>query len=536
MRILEATDDRLERFARRLCIGLSTLACLALPAGADPTSPLTLIVPNDALGAVYDPATRGIDIEPDYVIEEFLIEGQATVYNHATDPPVRGDILPIGHLTNAPYRTRLMVRRPADPADFNGTVVIEWWNSTSGFDTAQVWDPSHDYFTREGVAYVGWTNSNQSLAFLVGRCIPPGLPLFDLCGARYESLFLEDNGQAYEIGSQIANALKNGPNSPLPESFAVERVYHAGYSQQGGSMVTYASAFHLPGVNDGYFIQAFGGARDIKEGLPCGDPEAEPFPDCPRQLEGDQRLVRTDLPVPVIRAHTETDAHFDLFGAPSQEDSETFRYYEMAGTAHATLQLDAPFGLPFLLEALCEFPSNTLADGPVFGSFLFNAMWENLERQVVDGVAPPQGDMIQRNESGIVRDGFGNALGGIRLPELDVPVASYAPSNTAKLLPPQIEELAELFCRLAGAAIPFDTEQLETLYPTRPDFLALYEASADALVSERFLLPEDAETLKTIAVPEPGATTLRLLAVIALAFAARRRRPGSISAGAQASS
>ena len=128
---------------------------------------------------------------------------------------------------------------------------------------------------------MGWTNSNQSLAFLLGRCIPPGLPLFDLCGARYESLFLEDDGQAYEIGSQIANALKNGPNSPLPESFTVERVYHAGYSQQGGSMVTYASAFHLPGVNDGYFVQAAGSSRDIKEGLPCGDPEAEMFPDCP---------------------------------------------------------------------------------------------------------------------------------------------------------------------------------------------------------------------------------------------------------------
>ena len=239
--------------------------------------------------------------------------------------------------------------------------------------------------------------------------------------------------------------------------------------------------------------------------------------------EGEQRLVRTDLPVPVVRAHTETDVNAGLFGASTQEDTETFRYYEMAGTAHATLHLNAPFGLPFLLEALCEFPSNTLADGPVFGSFLFNAMWENMERQVVDDVAPPHGALIERDAGGIARDPFGNALGGVRLPELDVPVARYEPSNTARLLPPQIAELAELFCRLAGAAIPFDSEQLEVLYPTPESFLSPYEESADALVAERFLLPEDADTLKTIEAPEPGITALSLGAVIVLALAALRR-------------
>jgi hypothetical protein len=508
----------------RIFFSLLVLTCLVLPAGADPTSPLTLIVPDDELGAVYDPTSRGTDIGPDYVIEEFLIDGEATVYNYATDPPVRGDVLPIAHLTNVPYRTRLMVRRPADPSDFNGTVVIEWWNSTPGFDTAQVWDPSHDYFRREGVAYVGWTNSNQSLSFLVGGCTISILP--KLCGQRYESLFLGDNGQAYEIGSQIANALKNGPSSPLPEGFVVERVYHAGYSQQGGSMVTYASAFHLPGVNDGYFVQAFGSARDIKDGLPCGDPQADPFPDCPRQLEGEQRLVRTDLPVPVMRSHTETDVASGLFGASSQEDSETFRYYEMAGTAHATLNDDPFLGLP--IGNYCASTTNTLADGPVFGSFLFNAMWENLERQVVDGVAPPHGDLIERENDEIVRDELGNALGGVRLPELDVPIASYGPSNgVGDDVPAFIPaELIDLFCRLAGTVTPLEPELLRALYPTSQDFLTSYEESADALVEARFLLPEDAETLKTIAAPEPSATALRLGAVIALALVARgRRRP-----------
>ncbi len=514
----------------QILVWLMAISFLALPAAADPTAPLTLVPPDDELGPLFDPTVRGQDLGPGYVIEEFIIEGGATVYNYVSDPPVRGEIAPIENLTNLPYRTRLMVWRPADPAAFNGTVVIEWWNSTAGFDVSPAWDASHDYFTRNGIVYVGWTNSNQSLSFLVDHCRPPGLPLFDLCGARYETLFLEDNGQAYEIGTQIANALKNGPNSPLPEAYVVERVYHTGQSQQGGSMVTYASAFHLEGVNDGYFIQAAGSSRSIKDGTPCGEPEAEPFPDCPRRLEGEQRRVRTDLPVPVVRSQTETDVSFGLLsGDPSQEDTDTFRYYELPGTAHTTTHEDvSPFGLPFLLVDLCAFPVNSLADGPVFGKFLYNAMWGNMEWQN-DGVAPPQGDLITRDAGEIARDEFGNALGGIRLPELDVPVATYEPSNVpARMFPEPVGGLAELFCRLSGAVVAFEAEQLEALYPTREDFLTPYEARADALVDARFLLPEDAETLKTIAAPEPGVVTLGLAAAVALALVAGRRHDSNV--------
>ena len=305
------------------------VVALTLPlklALADPTGPLTLSRPDDALGPMHEPAVRGLDdSESGYVVEEFFIAGEATVYNYRTNPPKRGDIVPIEDQTNLPYQTRLIVRRPAEPEDFNGTVVIEWWNSTAGFDTAPVWDPSHEYFTRKGIVYIGWTNSNQSISFLVNNCNPiPEFAFLNSCGPIYESLFLTDNGQAYEIGSQIANALKNGPNSPLPDEYEVERVFHAGQSQQGGSMVTYASAFHLEGVNDGYFVQAAGTARDINAGTECDDPEAAPFPDCTPELEGKQRLVRTNLPVPVYRAHTESDMPRVISGETRQKDTKTF--------------------------------------------------------------------------------------------------------------------------------------------------------------------------------------------------------------------
>ena len=50
-----------------------------------------------------------------YVEEEFLISGSANVYDWQTD----GSLTVKG--ANNPYTTRIVVRRPADPAKFSGT-------------------------------------------------------------------------------------------------------------------------------------------------------------------------------------------------------------------------------------------------------------------------------------------------------------------------------------------------------------------------------------------------------------------------------
>src|SRR5690606_5934823 len=330
------------------------LALAAGRAAADPTALPIVTLPDDSLGEPFWAAVRLVeDLPVPYVEEEFFIEGTASVYNYATLPAVRGQIVEIPELSELPYKTRIIVRRPADPAHFDGTVVIEWMNSTSGFDVSTVWDLSAEYFAREGKVYVGWTNSNQSLAFLLGGCQPVEF-LPATCGTRYASLLISENGQAYEIGSQIATLMRDPQASPLPEEYVVERVYHAGQSQQGGSIVTYASAFHLPGVNDGYFIQNAGTARAINGGEPCG-PAAPPFPDCTPVLEDDQRLVDTDLPVPVVRMQTETDlALLGVLGSGTrQQDTPNFRYYEIAGGAHSPFHDVELFGVGIPISIFC---------------------------------------------------------------------------------------------------------------------------------------------------------------------------------------
>jgi hypothetical protein len=483
---------------------LPLLAALLLPlaAAAAPTDPVLFERPDDALGEMHPVGLRTLaDVAPDYVEEELLVSGHATVYTYEEQP--RREVV-VPRDPDVPYQTRLIVRRPADPSRFRGTLVVEWFNSTASFDAAPVWDASAEFFAREGWAYVGVTNSNTPIGFLRGGCRLGGVLLVARCGQRYATLSLPENGQAYEVMSQLAHALKQGGTAgPLPPAYRVRRVLHAGQSQQGGSVITYATAFHFP-ANDGYFVQTFSTARAINSGPACGAANAPPYPGCTPALAGRERLVRTDLPVPVYQAMTETDMEIDfgvIANEARQRDTRHYRYYEMAGTAHTGVHEGVDV-VPRLLtlEQACLNPLNTHADGPVFGAYLLNAMWKNMEREARFGIPAPQGRPIRVLDGAVARDAFGNARGGLRLPELDVPVATYAPNNEVDVdaIPPLLEPvipLLNLFCVLSGSVFPFDEATLASLYPSPERFVARYRQRLGVLLRRRFLLPEDARKL-----------------------------------------
>jgi hypothetical protein len=487
----------------KLGIVAALVLWLAFSAAAAPTDPVTVELPPEGQGDAFVPGFR--PLAEGYVEEEYLVSGAATLFNYAHNPPLGPtDIVPFAE--DVPYQTRIIVRRPASHGQFKGTVVIEWWNSTAGFDSAPVWDASAEYFSRNGVVYVGVTNSTTSMGFLTGGCSLFGF-LPPTCGTRYSTLSLPENGLAFEMVSQIANLLRSdSPENPLPAMFDVERLYHAGQSQQGGSMVTYASAFHFD-ANDGYFVQQAGTARSINFGPACGADGSPPFPDCTPRLVFPDNLVRTDLPVPVVHANSETDLEI-LFGTIGrQADTDTFRYYEVAGGGHLTIHKDVevlPAGVvgpdPLFLEDLCQFPLNTTADGPVFVSYVFNALWENLEDQVKNGVEPPAGLQMDVVGGVVQRDEFGNGLGGVRLPSMDVPTATYTPGNQADPnLPPFLQFIGNLACRLASSVTPFDPETLDELYPNHGSYVNPVTHAANQLRSDGFLLDRDRATIVTTA-------------------------------------
>jgi hypothetical protein len=91
-----------------------------------------------------------------------------------------------------------------------------------------------------------------------------------------------------------------------------------------------------------------------------------------------------------------------------------------------------------------------------------------------------------------LRDANGNALGGWRLPQLDLPLATYAGSGT----PRDDSARARTACELTGVMQPFSSAQLQSLYRSRNEYLGLFRTLVDQAVTDRRLTKEDGEALK----------------------------------------
>src|SRR5262249_53387014 len=152
-------------------------------------------------------------------------------------------------------------------------------------------------------------------------------------------------------------------------------------SQQGGSVITHASQFHFPGIA-GYFFMGASSARAIRGGFTtlggntsrtCGTTGALDYPDCVSPLPGAQGPLRPHPPGPLDRGSSETDIGN---ASTRQDDTDTsafasFRLIEVPATSHNVVHnFDLAPGLPF--SFLCVAQPYSLADGPIFGSHVWN--------------------------------------------------------------------------------------------------------------------------------------------------------------------
>ena len=91
------------------------------------------------------------------------------------------------------------------------------------------------------------------------------------------------------------------------------------------------------------------------------------------------------------------------------------------------------------------------------------------------------------SENPIERDEFGNAIGGIRVPELEAPIASYRGERTGGLGNPNW---------LSGETKPFDESLLNKLYPRENDRAKRWNQAVEKLVEQGLVLPEDVQSLR----------------------------------------
>ena len=415
---------------------------------AVPTPEVTGPVPSDPPGSPgrnylffatdLDLAHRG------YVEEEFFYAGTANWYQ-TTGEPATATIVSSGH----PYKTRLTVRRPANPARFNGIVIAEWTNVTSSYDNPAFWLRSHEFLMREGYAWVGIAAQRLAIAG-----VPDGLRNWS--PVRYGTLDVADDALSYDVFAQGIQAVQAVP--AVMGGLPVRHVIAAGISQSASRLAIYLNAVYpLDPISDGALV-----------------------------IIGGQQ-IRPDLDIPVMKVLSETE----FLGAQArnrQADTDRFRTWWVTGTSHSEhhggLTRNALFrrDLPDRpLFDTCTLPSRSRIHWHYAQSAAVDAIVKWVEQGVPPAYSPlPEWTSIDPTVV-LARDAYGNALGGIRLASLAVPIATSQGLNAGPEL-----------CFLTGVHIPFDTATLASLYPSHEAYVRAVREAAEQNVRDGFLLKEDA--------------------------------------------
>lgn len=529
------SSSRADRVRRGMVVAL--VAALGLPpaaiAAGDDVTPFLVRLPA-VTGPIPSTPTNfgfgieGFDIMPPvprgYVVEEFFVSGTGNIYEYTpTGIRVVSPCPPAATTgcTGVPYTTRMVVKRPRDRRDFSGTVIVEPLNPSGGFDIAAVWDRGIDHFVRNGDIFIGWSSKSVIVNALKNwnptRYAPLHWPYLPPTPGSNNGA---SDGITFDIAAQIGALVRDtrARSHPL-HGYRVKHVIESGFSQDGGFTFTQASFFHhlarLPGgraVYDGYLPMGTNGPSNINFGLtPAGALPAS-----------DPRRAMQPRSAPVIHIDTETEIVLGAlnpvglnFRRPDSDDiNDRYRLWEVPGASHVsadndepvtTLQLDSaqirklkPTDLPPSGCAHAEF-----VNGPVRGipgvinpnnfpfSAVQNAGFERLIEWIEHNRPPPRAPRIEVDMTAtprvIKRDPFGNALGGLRTPFVDVPITTFVPTDSVGTPTP-----TSVFCILNGYNVPFDKATLASLYRNHAVYVTRVAIESARLVREGFWLVPDA--------------------------------------------
>jgi hypothetical protein len=415
------------------------------------------IVGGEATG---EPQTASVpDLsEYGYIEEAYFISGEARALGHAElfaeeweEPPNE----------SAEYTTRLLIFRPEDPADFNGGVVVNWPNVSDDHDVPFVWFNVYDYVVREGYAFA--IASSQKIGV---------------------------DEYSYDMFSQAVQALREHPDPDPMGGLETTRVLATGISQ---------SAIYFR-----YYISEVQADHQVTDGfLPTVIPQPS---------EG-----RNDIPddlVPILLITSEDEAMSRLTGedeaSEQRADSGLFKLWEVTGTSHVNHWAGEQLNQMIRRDHLGEDPdwNEGLAgqygqrDDGKYGACpsVFEDIWpdsvtgslnyfpmryayavglDHLDGWITDNEEPPSAPRLEREDGELQRDEYGNIVGGLRLPPIDVPVAFYD----------------GIPCALRGRTYQPGDATLQKLYSTHDDYVNRMQAATDEALDEGYLLSADAEDL-----------------------------------------
>ncbi len=387
-----------------------------------------------------------------FIEEEWRLQGQAKTYSSVGTWGRDGQWTVSPRSAPEAYETRLLVRRPQDPARFNGMVLVEWMNTSLGLEVDGVWMATRDELLREGYAWVGVSAESPGI-----QQLQAGFP------QRYTSAHIRSSDQGFDIYTEAARLVRQAAQGWGPAQRATRdiKLISAGYSKSASYLISYANAFQpLTRAFDGFYLRgATPAAIQVNDyGLNVVMPQ-----------------WRSDIQVPIMQVQTEGEvkASWPLSDTP---DAAMVRYWEIAGAVHFDRHMQdqtVAIGQPWGLRAPpCLHPTNQLP-----AHLVDHAALDGLRRWITAGKLPPKAPRLQRSARGWLQyDEVGNVKGGIRLPQVVLSTAEYSAYGNLATTWPSL--WTGFYCLAGGAQTPADPAALKALYPQGHPNGAVLDAQA----------------------------------------------------------
>jgi len=364
-------------------------------------------------------------------------------------PYVTEEYFVSGTIADAPYATRIVVRRPRNAGAFSGTVVAEALHAGG---RSLVFEWSRQSILTRNHMFVEIVHSGGNVNLL---------KTFN--AERYASLNIA-MGQTNDVIAQVGRLIKSktGPFA----AYDVRRTTLMGTSASSGTVRTYLAAH--PTLR-----------------MPDGGPIFDGF--LLTSTNGNTPLPVVDVPMIQMPTQTEVvtwaEQGIKYRRPDSDEPGNRFRLYEVAGMPHNNSRDNPGFQNDPCTLPVTDFPAGA-----------FTALGLNhLIEWIGNGKTPPHASPIavdqdpKNDGSPLALDEHGNATGGIRSVWVDVPIATYGVFGKGKT------QQQDRLCQLAGTKVPLAAEVLRKLYRSNADYTARVEQRLKQFIADGWFLSEYAD-------------------------------------------
>jgi hypothetical protein len=378
-----------------------------------------------------------------------IVAGAARVEDF---PYVTEEYFVSGSVGDAPYVTRIIVRRPRNAASFSGTVVSEALHAGG---RSLIFEWSRESILKRGHLFVEIVHSAANINLL---------KTFN--AERYAPLTIA-MGQTNDVIAQVGRFIKSrtGPFAGLD----VRQVTLMGTSASSGTVRGYLPAHATLRMPDG---------KPIFDGFLL------------TSTNGNTPLPIVDVPMIQMPTQTEVttwaEAGIAYRRPDSDEPANRFRLYEVAGMPHNNSRDNPGFQNDPCTLPVTDFPAGA------FTALGLNHLIEWIANGRTPPHAPPIGvDQDVKNDgSHLALDEYGNAKGGIRNVWVDVPVATHGVMGKGKTT------AQDRLCLLAGTKVPLPEGVLRKLYRSKDEYMTHVDQRLKQLVAEGWFLPEYADMVR----------------------------------------